>query len=310
MLRQLSAFTVILATGAVSASASVDAGLLALVPPGSQIVAAVDISRARDSQFGQFLMARVNTRDSNFEQFLTETGFEPRRDLQDFVFAASGGSGGNGVILARGNFDVNRIEAAARAHGASIQTYRGVNLILNSARTHESAAAFLAPGIAVMADVPTIEAIIRNQSATSTLDPALQQLIASAGPSNDAWFVSISAGALAAPEVKHWNAAATGAVQSITEASGGIRFGDPIALTVDAVASSAQDASALANVIRGLVGVAQMQRQANPYLAVLASAADTMNLASDGNTIHLSLSIPEKDAEQLASFHSGPSHPH
>jgi hypothetical protein len=161
-----------------------------------------------------------------------------------------------------------------------------------------------------MGDVATVEGIIRNRDVASTLDPALQQLVAKVGPSNDAWFASISAGALAAPEIRRWNAAASGAVQSIVAASGGIRLGDPILLTVGAVANSPEEASALANVMHGFVGLAQMQRQANPYFSILASAADTMNISADGNTVHVSLSVAEKDAEQLASFHASAAHSH
>ncbi|MGH8165363.1 MAG: hypothetical protein ACREP1_13615, partial [Rhodanobacteraceae bacterium] len=292
--------TVLFAAGGASASASVDAGLLALAPPGSKVVAAVDASRARGSQFGQFLINRALASDSNFERFLAETGFDPRRDLQDFVFAATGDPNSAGVILARGNFDPARIGAAAKARGASVQTYRGVDLILNSARAHESAAAFLAPDIAVMADVATVEEVIRRRSVPAKLDPALQRLIAGVG-GNGAWFVSVSAGTLAAPEVARWNRTAASAVQSIVEASGGIRFTDPLAVTLHAVTGSPQEAEALSVVVRGLAAFARMGHPTEPYLAVLASARD-MNIGADGSTVDLSFSIPEKEAEHLARY--------
>ena len=44
----------------------------------------------------------------------------------------------------------------------------------------------------------------------------------------------------------------------------------------------------------------QMQRQSNPQAAILATSLDSMNLQTNGSTLTLALSIPEKDFETLA----------
>jgi hypothetical protein len=286
------------------AFASLDVDLLALVPPHTQVIASVDVARARDSQFGEFLLARLDTANSNFQRVLTETGFDPRQDLQDFISASTGDANSNTVILARGNFDVNRIEAAARAHGASVESYRGARMILNTGRRQDSVVAFLASGIAVMGDLADVEGVIRNQNTATSLDPALQQLIAGAS-ANDAWFASLSAGALASPDVMRWNRPAGYAVQLVTQAAGGVRFGDPILLNLDAFTNSSEGAASLAAALRVLASTLQLQPHADPSVAALASAFSTMKVVVNGNQVHLSVSLPEQDAERLVSSPPG-----
>jgi hypothetical protein len=300
MVRWYFAFALFFGLSSSPAFASLDAGLLALVPPHTQVIASVDVARARDSQFGQFLLARLDTNNTEFQRFLAETGFDPRRDLEDFI-SASGGASSNTLVLARGNFDLSRIEAAARAHGASVESYRGVRVILNTGRRQDSVVAFPASGIAVMGDLADVEGVIRNKNTATSLDPALQQLIAGAS-SNDAWFASLSAGALASPDVMRWNRPAGYAVQLVTQAAGGVRLGDPIFLNLDAFTNSTESAASLAAALRVLASTLQLQPHADPSVAALASAFSTMKVTVNGNQVHLSVSLPEQDAERLVSY--------
>src|SRR5579884_2601764 len=104
-----------------SCLASVDNGLLSMVPPGAKVISSIDVESARNSSFGQYILSNSTSHANNpdFEKFMQQTGFDPRRDLQYIVFANLG-AGGPGApsrfaILARGNFDPSRLEAAAQA---------------------------------------------------------------------------------------------------------------------------------------------------------------------------------------------------
>jgi hypothetical protein len=298
MLRIAIFVTFVLSLGCANVFAAKDAALLALVPPDSRVVAAVDADRARSSQFGEMLVDRVADSDSNFKAFLSKTGFDMRRDVHDFVFAGTGKADSAGEILARGNFNPRRIEATAKSRGLVVETYRGADLILNSNHTAKSAMGFPAPGIAVIADVATVEAIIRRKNAPAALDPELQKLIDHVARNNDAWFASLSAGALAAPQISNQNRTAAAAIRTIQQASGGLRFANPIPASVDAVTGSSGEASALSVVIRGMAALARIGHPSDPYLGTLAAAKD-LNIAANGNTVHLSFTLAEKDAEQL-----------
>lgn len=219
-----------------------------------------------------------------------------RRDVHDFVFAGTGNPSSAGEILARGHFSPSRIEATAKSRGLVVETYRGAALILNSNHTAKSAMGFPAPGIAVIADVSTVETIIRRKSAPPALNPELRKLIEHVAGNNDAWFASLSAGALAAPQVNQKTAAA--AIRTIKQASGGLRFADPIPVTADAVTGSSGEAEALSVVLRGMAALARISHPSDPYLGTLG-AAQNLNITANGSAVHLSFSLAEKDAEQL-----------
>jgi hypothetical protein len=294
--------------GTVSALASVDNGLLALVPTGAKIIGAVDITHARGSEFGQYLLAKAQAEDAHFQEMITETGFDPRRDLQSVLFATSGPDGTPGepksfAILARGNFDQNKIKAAATAKGgATISTYGGVDIIVHGKDAGDrTAIGFLDTGVAVMADVNTLKQMIDNRAAPTILDPDLKSKIQSIGSANDAWFVSMVGGANFLSE--HAGPQGMGqakALQGVVASSGGVKLGATIDTTFDAVTRSDRDAQSLSDVIRFMASMVQMQRQSDPKAGLLANALDGMTLQNTGAAVHLAVSLPEKSLEQLA----------
>ena len=145
-------FSIFLLAFAASAPgfAAVDDGLLALVPPGSRVIASVDISQAKNSQFGQYMLGKISMDDHNFEELTQATGFDPRRDLQAFVFASPGPMSGSAqsrfAFIARGSFDRSRIRASAQAKGATIKSYQGVDLFIGGPNDQGNAFAFMDAG--------------------------------------------------------------------------------------------------------------------------------------------------------------------
>ncbi len=300
----------LLVLGSVSLFASVDNGLLSMVPADARIVTSIDVLQARTSEFGQYLLSKSQNEDPDFADFIRQTGFDPRRDLQNLIFESSGPSDraqSRFAILARGNFDPERIMGAARTKGATVQTYQGVELLLPHGNHggQTTAVAFPDVGVAIMADLATMHQILANRSTPSVLDPALQQKIDQVGD-NDAWFVSLTGGSFlrhhVAPEKNGPPAQAMQALQSILASSGGIRFGNTVDVTIDASARSPQDATSLEDVVRFFASMLQMERQKDPRAAILASALDNMTLAVKGNNLLLAVSIPEKSMEQLADL--------
>ena len=299
----------LLFTGAVSALASVDSGLLAMVPAGSRIVGGVDVTKSRNSEFGQYVLAKTQAEDAHFQEMITETGFDPRRDLQNILFATSGPSGKTGqhsfAILARGTFDQRRIKSLATTKGgATLVTYGGVDMLVDkkSGSELQSAVGFLDTGVAAMADLATLKQMIDNRGVPTLLDADLKSKITSIGNANDVWFVSMVGGAdfLA----QHMGGGGEGAqaktLQGVTQSSVGVRLGSTIDTTIDAETRSAQDAQSLSDVIRFMASMVQMQRQNDPRAGVLANALDGMTLQNTGTSVHFAGSVPEKTLEQLA----------
>jgi len=293
----------LLFAGAVSALASVDSGLLAMVPAGSKIIGGVDVTKSRNSEFGQYVLAKAQADDLHFQEMINETGFDPRRDLQSILFATSGPGHASFAILARGTFDQNRIKTlAATKGGASIVTYSGVDMLVDKKNGAEmqSAVGFLDTGVATIADLNTLKQMIDNRGVPTLLDADLKSKITSIGNANDVWFVSMVGGTDFLAE--HWGTGDTQAkaLQGVTQSSVGVKLGSTIDTTIDAETRSAQDAQSLSDVIRFMASMVQMQRQNDPRAGVLANALDGMTLQNTGTSVHFAVSVPEKTLEQLA----------
>lgn len=295
---------VLFLSGVVPAFASVDPGLLALVPSGAKLVSGVQLLQARTSEFGRYVLRRIDREDDSFRQFTEETGFDPRHDLDEFIFASTDGDAGEHfAILARGSFDQNRIRAKAKASGGVVQSYYGIDLILcDRSERSGTGFAFLDGGIAVMADETTLREIVRNRYTATHLDRVLQDEIENVSAENDAWFVSARPGSFLANHMDHavkHPVQHAQALQSILLSSGGMHFGDVVAFSFEAKTRSASDAVALADVLRFGASMVQMQRQADPKAGIIASAIDKMNITTSGSFLHASISIDEKDLEEF-----------
>src|SRR5258708_1364807 len=126
----LSATLVTAFSGVLSASAA-DPQLLNLLMPDAKVVAGVNVEQAKGTQFGQFILNQVQTTDGDMQKLIALTGFDPRRDVRELLVATSGApqtaaQNQTGLALAKGNFDVAKITAAATAHGAATELYGGV----------------------------------------------------------------------------------------------------------------------------------------------------------------------------------------
>jgi hypothetical protein len=310
-MRLILAVPVLLITGALSAFAAIDPALLALVPPGSKLVAGVQLTQARSSQFGQYLLSHAGGDEESFQQFTEQTGFDPRHDLDEIVFATTGPSAENHhtnfAILARGSFDRNRILGNAKARGALVEAYQGTDLIFEKHGNHPGPGfAFLDGGIAVMADRATLRQIVGNRTSSAGLDPTLQDQLLKVSAGNDGWFVSSMSGLLFAHHVEHETKQTipqAQALESILQSSGGVHFGDVVGFSFEAVTRSPQHAVSLADVLRLGGSMVQMQRQNDPRAAIVASAVDKMAISNDGTTVHATFSMTEEELERLVDMH-------
>jgi len=302
---------VLVLAGSTSLFAGSDSGLLALIPSSATTVGGMDVARARNSPLGQYLLANSQTENLNFETLIQETGFDPRRDLEQVVFEASG-TGAKGqksfAILARGTFDEGLIKVAAKKNGAGVQVYEGVEMIVTAPSDHGNVIAFPESGLAVMADLKTMRQIIANRATPTVLDASLQSGIDAVSAGHDAWFVSTTGGGFIADRLRGETGHSdeipqqSKVLDSIAQSSGGIRFGEVIEASFEAVTRSPQDATSLADVIRFATSMVQMQRQNDPRAAILASSLDSMKLQVTGNSVHFAVSMPEGSVEQLADL--------
>jgi hypothetical protein len=317
-----------LSLAALPLAAAADPALLQMVPPSSEVVAGLQIAQAKNSLFGQYVLAHLTVNDTKLVQFISQTGFDPRQDVSEIVIASNGkpnapaanapapnapgpntsapnASANQWLVLADGTFNVAKITAAAQANGGVPSVYQGVNLVTHAAGSSSQVAtaiAFLNPTTALAGDITSVEAAIARKQSNAPTDSNVFSNSQQASASNDFWFVTLAplsnfAGLIPDPNL-------SGALQgnlfaSINQLSGGIRFGDAVTLSAVAVTRSDKDAQALVDVVKFLAGLVQMNKQNNPAAGEVATLLDSLQTSTSGDTATISLAIPEQTLEQL-----------
>lgn len=280
-----------------------DPALLALVSPDAKVVGGLNVDRAAASPFGQFLLSQIKEEDASFQKFVSSTGFDPRRDLREVVVAGTtmaAGQRGHGLVVARGAFNAAQIFAAAKAEGATVSTYKGVELVKH--REDNACFAIIDGAIAIAGNEILVKQAIDQRGGRVPLDAKIANKINDVSARFDAWVVSsapVASFASAAPNAQAGAAMNSNAMQSIEQTSGGVRFGNIVQFSGEAITRSDKDALALVDVIRFIAGMMQMQREKNPEAAKFANLLDTMEVKAAASTVHLSLSIPQADLEKF-----------
>jgi hypothetical protein len=285
--------------------ADFDHSLINLVPAGAQVVAGFQIDQGKASAFGQYVLQRAEQDAPQFQKMIDSTGFDPRRDLQQVVLAGWPGQDSahhSGLVIARGVFDSSRIKQAALAQGGHADSFQGFDLF-SGKNDSSNCFTFLDSTLAVAGDRAAVQSVILNRNTPTTLDAQLEKRIESVIAGNEAWFASVMPGTqlpFAQQHEHQGNQMNAAAIQAIVQSSGGVHFAaDAVNVAFDAVTRSEKDAQSLTDVVRFFASMIQMQRQNQSQAALLAPALDQMQLTTGGNTVHISLSVPEATVEQL-----------
>lgn len=289
-------------------SAQVDPGLANLVMPGAQILTGVRVDAAKASPFGLYVVSQMQSGDADFQNFVQQTGFDPRRDLSE-ILAATAGSGDQQsvLVLGRGSFNPGKIANTAQAGGATVTMRNGIQVIAQSKDNSVTGAlAFPDATTAIMGTPGAVnDAIDRYVSRKYAVLPAdVSRQVGALSSSNHAWFLStvpvgeFFAGKVADPNLG--NAFSGGLLQAVLQASGGMNFAaDGVRITGQAVARSPKDAEALRDVVKFLAGLIQLNKDKDPNAAKVATLLDSLQVSAQDNTMSLSMSIPEALVEQL-----------
>ena len=91
-----------LITGTLAAQPRIDNVLIRMVPPGSTSLVGARMTEIRDTAFYREIVQQRKL--PQLDQFARETGFDPRIDVRELLFASTKTGG---VLVARGTFKVN-----------------------------------------------------------------------------------------------------------------------------------------------------------------------------------------------------------
>ena len=303
--RTLTTATLFTAFAGVIAANAADTQLLSMVMPDAKVVAGVNVDSAKASPFGRYVLAQLQTNNTDLQQLIAFTGFDPTRDVDEVLVATPSGVGGkaNGLVLARGTFDPTLATLAA-AKGALTEIYNGVTII--ESPDQQAGIAFISTARVAAGDITSVkEAIDRQGSAPSLPADVLTQVSKWSG-AEDAWVVTTVPLAGLAPAGTTTTAGATGGgpmanpmagvMQQVQQMAGGVKFGASVVGTAAIQADNAADATQLGNTLQFFVNLMQMQSQKNPQMANLAQA---FSINATGTTVNVTITLPEAQFQQL-----------
>lgn len=307
-LRGVALFFAIAALAAVPLAA-VDPALMKLVPSDATVVAGMNIEQARVSPFGQFVLKQLPMEDAGLRKLMDAAGFDPRRDLREVVVASVGGqqaSQGKGIVLATGSFDPARIAAMAREQGAVVTSYAGVD-VLGGKEPKSGWLALLDRSLAVAGEPDQVKAAIdRYQKGGAGPGVSISAKATEWSGRADAWVVSTGSPAGWTSHVPAPQAAGPLkgiSLDAIEQSAGGVKFGPMVKISVEAVARTDKDATALGDVVRFVAGMVQLNRDKQGPDQI-AAFLDTMDLKTEARTVTLSFSMPQEQLEKM--IQSGP----
>lgn len=285
-----------------------DPALLQMVLPDSQVVAGLQVNQAKSSLFGQYVLSHLSVNDTKLGEFTAQTGFDPTKDVSEIVIASNwkpNTPDNQWLVLADGTFNVSKITSVAQANGSVPSVYQGVNLLTHAAASSTqvaSAIAFFGATTALAGDLTSVKAAIDRKQSNAPADSNVTSKAQKVSATNDFWFVTLVplsnfSGSIPDPNL-------SGAMQgnlfaAINQASGGIRFGDTVTISAEAVTRSEKDAQALVDVVKFFASLVQLNRQNNAAAGQVATLLDTLQTTTSGNTTTISLAIPEQQLEQL-----------
>jgi hypothetical protein len=261
----------------------------------------MDVDRARNSAFGQKVLGEFKEEDAGFQKFLDSTGFDPRRDLREVFMVSDMGANRmeNGLILARGIFNVSKIQAALRQEGKTSSLYKGVEIWIDGKAdsTNQHAMALLNSSTAAFGNPDLVKGAVDRMSASSSgLSADFRGRITEWSGKADAWFVSPTAlnelgiGKSGSNQVMPQNGFST---EAIKEASAGVKFGTDLFISGETLARSDKDAQAVADVLRFIASMIRLN--AKPGMEAALRIADSLKVEVTGATTKFSLSIPEEE---------------
>lgn len=279
---------------AAMAQPRIDNVLIRMVPPGVTSLAGAQMDRIKTTEFYRKLSEQQKL--PQFDAFARDTGFDPRRDVRELLFA---NTVSGGVLLARGTFPLHPEikDAKPVRHGA-----------YTIEKTGAGALCILDATLAVAGDFKSVEAALNEW--TSGSHKGAQPLLAHAheiDPSSQFWALSTTfAGFLA---------------DNMPIARGGIDFSrifrglEDIWIQADfskglqglahGTAATDQDAVNLRDTAKGLVGLGRLSVPENK--PEMLKMWDGITIEQVGRNVTIHMDIPQELLDQLVRMFSSPS---
>jgi hypothetical protein len=283
-------------------AAGIDPALLALAAPDARMLAGIQVSQAQATALGQALMAQIQL-DPSTNKAMAAAGFDPRRDLREILVTIGAEGSGNVMLLGRGSFHPDKIAAAGASAGATSSTYRGVPLLEAKTEAKRGGSiAFLDASTMLAGDTASLKTAIDRHAAGAPFSGPLADRARQIAAANDVWMVTLP------PPPGSPPAAALGTqfgplgnvLQAALQLSAGLKFtATDVTLSADVLTRSPQDAQSMVDVLKFAVQMMQSNRPPGGDAPAGPSLADAARISTAGSTMHLVVSVPQQQLQQL-----------
>ncbi|MDP9171241.1 MAG: hypothetical protein M3N54_11540 [Acidobacteriota bacterium] len=274
--------------------------------PDAKIMAGVNVTTAQISPFGQYVLTRMGSTDAGLQSLITETGFDPRRDVTEILMASNGNTASpGGLLLARGSFKVDQLVAAvSKDKKTQVAKYNGATLITGMDANSKEAFAFIGTSVALAGDLASVKAAIDRSGRVNSVTPELATRVQALSTTEDAWSVSLASIGSLIPNMGDSTTKSPGAqtfqmVKNIQSSSGGVKFGSTVDIVGQAVSDTPQNATALADIIRMVSSLVAMGAAQDPAAGAAAQLIQKIKITTNGAAVDITASIPEADLEGL-----------
>jgi hypothetical protein len=285
--------TVLMVVCLASPVLAVDSDLLRYLGSDTKVIAWANVDRVVSSPLGIFVQSIAGAENRDFTNFITATGFDPRRDLRELVLGSPGrAQPRKGLIAARGSFNGPQLGALAVLSGGKKDSYNGVDIYFTGGAHGGVWFSFPEPTIALVGDEPTLKAAIDRGTQNAQLDPRLTAKIPAAGTNQDVWFAAIEPAGVGSGK-------RFVALETVDLVSGGLTLGSVVQLNAEALMRTEKDAQSLAGLIKMFAGMLQSQQQRNPAIARLLPFLQNADAKVEGTAVLFSTSASEAVIEQL-----------
>jgi len=300
---------------------------LRYMPSTASVVAAVDVREIMASDLRHRLQTHLGAEDqeNGRRKFQELTGINFETDIERIVAcfdSASSASGNSALIFARGLFDTTKIEALMREHGAQVQDYKGMRLIVaehfdfdqhidpaNIApadaeklqqlkRTNSDfSLTFLEPGLAAFGNTELVKHAIDLHTGGGSSAQTNEELVAHVrGLRGNAWIVGrldMLRDRARLPEI------VSSQIPPITWFTVSSHIDGGVQAQITAEAKDDESANQLRDVVRGFLALAKLQTSSKPEIQRFVQ---TLQLGGTGKTVSVGLEVPSQVFDALEAF--------
>src|SRR5260370_23744854 len=219
-----------------------------MIPAGTVFIAGADIDAIRDARVSQKLLGRMPV--PQLDEFTRQTGLDPRKDLSRVISCTNGKQG---LLMARGKFNVGDLETRLASRGAKRSTYKNHSLFGDE----RMSIVFMNATTAIAGSGSDLHSLIDQGSGGGHgLPPALRELIRTIPANNQIW-AALTGGLqglnIGIPRDSNLENIVN-ALQSIDTATLGMDLSKRFGLTAAVTCKTQRDAKFVHDMVRGMVG--------------------------------------------------------